>query len=68
MFAIKDFSFGYNNQNLVEGLNLQVDFPEVVIVLGNNGSGKSSFFNALRGENDFYGELIFNDSKIKNIW
>jgi ABC-type Mn2+/Zn2+ transport system ATPase subunit len=48
------------NVPIVESLNFEVDFPSIVVVKGDNGSGKSTFFNALRRKISHQGTCKIN--------
>jgi len=52
-------------ETIIEGLNLEVDFPSIIAFTGNNGSGKSTFFNALRKKIDCKGRVTINGRETK---
>ncbi len=64
----KDFSLAYDQQ-LFSPLNFEVKAGEIVILKGNNGSGKSSLFQALLGSSKATasGELSINTPNISVV-
>lgn len=46
----RDLSVGYRGKSLFEALRMDVDFGEVLVVTGRNGSGKSSLLRCLAGQ------------------
>lgn len=64
MLTIQRLQFGFDGQYLTESLDLEVDSPCIVAVLGNNGRGKSTFFNVLRGKHPFIGQIKWLDRHI----
>ena len=63
--AVKDLvkSFEIGN-NLLDGLNFEVNEGECVAILGRNGCGKTTLFRILTGEIDFdSGEVMVNPKK-----
>lgn len=67
MLSLEHFTFGYKNQLLKDALNLKVDLPQVVAVLGNNGTGKSTFFNALRQKINYEGKVLVNHKDLSSF-
>lgn len=67
MLLIEQFTFGYKNQVLKNALDLKVDSPNVVAILGNNGSGKSTFFNALRQKIHYSGGVSLEGINLKDF-
>lgn len=47
---VKDLNFGYNEDKVIKDLNLQVKKGELVVIVGENGSGKSTFLKLILGE------------------
>lgn len=60
MLIVKDLSVSYQSKKVIEDLNIEVDFPCIVAILGNNGSGKSTFLHALRHQISFSGRIDVN--------
>ena len=46
---IQDLSFGYDTENILEGINLEIKKNSVIGIIGKSGSGKSTFIDLLIG-------------------
>ena len=44
---LENIFFSYKNENLFEGLNLRIDKNEIIGILGESGTGKSTLLNIL---------------------
>ena len=72
---IKNFSYKYplEDKNVLENLNLKIEKGEFWAVIGKNGSGKTTFCNALRRfVPDFYkgevtGEIVVDGKNLKDF-
>ena len=72
---IKNFSYKYplEDKNVLENLNLKIETGEFWAIVGKNGSGKTTFCNALRRfVPDFYkaevtGEIVIDGKKLKDF-
>jgi branched-chain amino acid transport system ATP-binding protein len=49
MLEVSGLAAGYLGENVVEGVDLQVDAGQAVAVIGSNGAGKTTLFRALCG-------------------
>ncbi|GBU11182.1 zinc ABC transporter ATPase [Erysipelotrichaceae bacterium] len=49
MFSLKDISFSYGNDCIFQNLNVEIEKGEYLLLLGANGSGKSTFIKCLLG-------------------
>ena len=47
--AIKDLSFAYRKENVIKSCNLEVESGELVLIIGGNGSGKSTIVKLMLG-------------------
>ncbi len=55
---VKDLNFGYTDELVIQGLNMKVNKGELVVIVGENGSGKSTFLKLILGE------LVANSGEI----
>lgn len=60
----ENFCVNYGKVEIIKSLTIEVGFPSIVAIIGNNGSGKSTFFNALRSKVPFKGTAFFNGKEI----
>ena len=66
--TIKDLTFGYNDQIILNNLNYTFRNNKSYVIVGPSGSGKSTLFNLLIGkESNYAGEIIYNNIDLKNI-
>ena len=49
MLEVKEFSAGYQGNDVVHEVSFQVDPGEAVLIIGSNGAGKTTLFRALCG-------------------
>jgi len=63
---VKDLHFSFfPHQEILKGINLKVKKGESIVILGENGSGKSTFFlNFLNLLPNFTGEIHINGKKV----
>ena len=47
--CVKELSFSYINSAILDNVNIEVDIGKLTIILGRNGSGKSTFLRILAG-------------------
>ncbi len=59
VFKIKNMSKAFGERMLFEGVELNVEAGERIALLGDNGTGKSTFIKCLLGEEDFGGKLQY---------
>lgn len=50
MLQISNLSFSYQNQPLLEKINLALSAPEKVAIIGDNGAGKTTLLRLISGE------------------
>ena len=63
MLVLEDFSVGFGSSKLIKNLSISVDFPSIIAILGNNGVGKSTFLQALRGNIPHQGTIYVQGLK-----
>lgn len=59
VFKIKGMEKSFGERTLFSGVELSVTGGERIALLGDNGTGKSTFIKCLLGEEDFAGKLQF---------
>ena len=48
---INKLNFGYNNQNILKNINLEIHNNERILLFGSNGAGKSTLLKIIGGLN-----------------
>ena len=62
---IKNLSFAYDNQNVLENLNILIPSGKKVAIVGLSGSGKSTIISLLlRFFSNYQGEILIDDQNI----
>ncbi len=59
VFKTKALSKAFGERTLFSNVNLNVEGGERIAILGDNGTGKSTFLKCLLGEEDFGGKIQF---------
>ena len=59
VFKMKNVSKAFGNRTLFSDVNLNVEGGERIAILGDNGTGKSTFIKCLLGEEDCAGKIQF---------
>ena len=59
VFTVKNLEKGFGERTLFSGVNLRVGKGERIAILGDNGTGKSTFIKCLLGDEDFSGKIAF---------
>ena len=59
VFKLKGVSKSFGQRTLFSGIDLNVEGGERIALLGDNGTGKSTFIKCLLGEEGFLGKLKF---------
>ena len=70
LLTIKDLHVEIDKKEILHGLNLSIKEGEIHVVMGRNGSGKSTFTNALMGHPAYKiskGQIKFQDTEINNL-
>lgn len=66
--SIKNLNFSYGSHQVLNDINLEVEAGEFIAIIGNNGSGKSTFIKNLLGElKPNEGSVEISGEKIQNI-
>ena len=51
LFKVEDVKFGYSEDKIIyENLNFAVDSDSKIVIIGDNGAGKSTFLKLLTGK------------------
>ena len=69
-FSVKNLSVSVNNVPIVKDLNFNLKMGNISVLMGSNGSGKSTFAHAILGDPQYKiekGDIIFKD-KIINTY
>lgn len=59
VFKLKNLAKGYGDRELFSGIDLSVEGGERIALLGDNGTGKSTFIKCLLGEETCAGKIQF---------
>ena len=59
VFKIKNMEKSFGERKLFSNIDLHVEGGERIALLGDNGTGKTTFLKCLLGEEDFYGKLQY---------
>ena len=59
VFKMKDVSKAFGDRTLFSNVNLNVKAGERIAILGDNGTGKTTFLQCLLGQEDFQGKIQF---------
>ena len=59
VFKLKNMTKSFGERTLFDGVNLNVEGGERIAILGDNGTGKSTFIKCLLGEEDCGGKIQF---------
>ena len=59
VFAMKNVSKSFGERTLFSDVNLRVEGGERIALLGDNGTGKTTFINCLLGKEDCQGKIAF---------
>ena len=46
---VKDVTFSYDQENIIEDINIELHDNELVCLLGSSGGGKTTLFNVISG-------------------
>lgn len=62
LIKFEDVYFSYNNTNVLENINLEINSGDYIYIIGENGSGKTTLLKGLLGlKKPDRGRIIFSD-------
>ena len=67
MLKIKNLHAGINEKIILKDINLEIKKGEFHVIMGRNGTGKSTLSNLITGKDEYYkekGELLYNDENL----
>jgi len=70
MLKVKELKASVEGQQILKGINLEVNAGEIHAIMGPNGSGKSTFANVLAGNEAFEvnsGEVVFEGKNLLDM-
>ncbi len=70
MLEIKNLHASIKNKEILKGVNLKINTNEVHVIMGPNGTGKSTLSNILAGKDDYEvtkGEIIFDGKNLLEL-
>jgi len=68
MLQIKDLKAGYNEMEILHGVDFKLNPAEIVAIIGPNGAGKSTLLKSIFNLTDIYsGKIIFKDKDITKL-
>lgn len=70
MLKVKELKASVEGQQILKGINLEVNAGEIHAIMGPNGSGKSTFANVLAGNETFEvnsGEILFEGKDLLSM-
>ena len=68
VLQLKDITLSYHNNLVLSNINLKLSKGEIVGLVGQNGSGKTSMINIINGlQKPSSGVILYNDKNINRI-
>jgi ABC-2 type transport system ATP-binding protein len=65
MLEVKNLNVSYKKQNVLSGLNLEVEEGVILGLLGKNGAGKTTLFESIYQELKYDGEILWQNQRAK---
>jgi len=70
MLKIKKLTAGIDGKKIINNINLNINSGELHVIMGTNGTGKSTLGNILSGKENYQidsGDIIYKDESIINL-
>lgn len=70
MLEIKDLHAKVENKEILKGVNLKINLNEVHVIMGPNGTGKSTLSNIIAGKDGYtvtQGEILFDGKNLLDL-
>ena len=70
MLKIKNLNAGVGDKNILNNINLNINSGEFHVIMGTNGTGKSTLGNVLAGKDNYNvhsGDIIYKDKSIIDL-
>lgn len=66
MLEIKNLSLKINNKDILDNINFKLQNNKITVLIGKNGSGKSSIVKSINGIIKYSGKIILDGTNIRN--
>ena len=70
MLKIENLSVGIKNKIILNNINLKINKGEFHVIMGRNGTGKSTLSNFITGKDDYNkenGKILYNNKNLDNL-
>lgn len=67
MILLQNVTIQYGKKRVVENASMRANDGEITVILGKNGSGKTSIMRAIAGAQPYGGEIFVNGVKLASI-
>ena len=67
MIEINNLSYENNSTKILNNISLDLPRSGLIMILGNSGSGKTTFLNCLSGLLDYEGSIKIDNSEIGDL-
>ncbi|WP_254525744.1 ABC transporter ATP-binding protein [Natrinema caseinilyticum] len=66
-FEVKNLDVYYDRVQALDGVSISVDRGEIVSIIGPNGAGKTTMLNAISGDLEYAGDIIFEETDLSTL-
>ncbi len=67
MIEIKSLMVAYNNESVINDLNLTLEAGKLNVIIGKNGSGKTTLLKAICNQITYTGEVLIDGLNVKDL-